>query len=270
MRCLLVVGLLLGAANSFAQETAPERFAVTGLVLDASSRPIAGSIVIPLTSEGIPLGKHEVQPLNMQRVQEAGGKDFVLFVKTNDQGRFVVEFTRWQLFESWLKTWVDHPDVTDLLAKNGSHLRIDGWVACEFAGEMEAAEELEIRPIGGGSIRLTSQEASDLLLISSQPLAGDPALGFMALDRRILGAVCWAAREWKKGEILISGLPAGEIQFYSFVNDNNGGWGGVRATIEEGRTGISTLAGHRGVEQRASHAASGTGGPGRIFARTSG
>ena len=225
----------LGASVLPGQEAEIEKFPIGGIVLGADGEPIAHSTVIPLSEFGAPLNKDNALPATMESVQRANGKDFVLFTQTNEAGQFSIELPAGS-YRVVAQSWLDKPQVTDLLAKNGSRLRLDGLAKVEFGTEMEAAEEVEIKPIGEGTIRLTSQEASDLLLISTHPLAGDPALGFMALTGGFWGGLVGGTRMEKK-EILLSGLPSGELQFYSFVNDNNGGWGGVKASIINGHNG---------------------------------
>ncbi len=214
------------------EPTVTSKFTVTGTVRDAAGKPVRNSVVIPLSEFGIPLNRGDAKPATMESVQKAGGKDFVLFTQTDERGVFSLDLPPGK-YRIAAQSWLDKREITDLLEKNGSRFRIDGFFEIEFGNEMEAAETFEIKPIGAGTITLTSQEASDMLLISTKSLAGDPALGFMALTGGFWSGLIGGTRMQKK-EIVISGLPEGEIQFYSFVNDNNGGMGGVKATIVEG------------------------------------
>ncbi len=235
MRFILCIALTcLDWNDGWAQDSDPAaRYTVTGTVLDANEKPLPRSIVIPLSEFGVPLNGSDATPATMNSVQQAEGKDFVLFTQTDEQGVFSLELPPGQ-YRIVAQSWLDQAQVTGLLEKNGSRLRIDGYTELQFASEMEAAETVEIRPVGNGSIKLSSQESGDLVLISSEPLAGDPALGFLALTGGFWSGLLGGTRMEEK-EILISGLPEGELQFYSFVNDNNGGWGGVRATVVPGR-----------------------------------
>ncbi len=229
----LVLASLCCVGGSARQPAPVERFAVTGTVVDADGNPVNHSIVIPLSGFGVPLNKQNAQPLSWNSLQQFGDEDFVLFTRTDERGVFQVDLPVGQ-YRIVAQSWLDQPHVTNLMAKNGSQLRIDGVTEMEFGSEMEAAETIEIRPAGSGTVRLTSQEASDMLLISTQPLAGDPVLGFMALTGGFWGGLLGGTRMENRA-IAISGLPDGEIQFFSFVNDNNGGMGGVMATVVAGQ-----------------------------------
>ena len=228
----MLLACLVSTVAATAQETAIETFTVTGEVLDGSGNPVAHSVVIPATEHGVPLLK-DGRPANMAGIQQAGGDDFILFTQTDANGQFSLELPPGK-YRIGAQSWPGNTEITDLLARNGGHLRIDGIAAYEFTSEMEASEPIEIRPIGECTVKVTSQESGDLVLISTEPLAGDPALGFMALTGTFWeGLVGGAAMKDK--ELTVSGLPAGEVSFYVFVNDNNGGWGGATTTIGEGR-----------------------------------
>ena len=234
---IFFVASLVSAASPFLvfgqqEEVSGEEFVLSGTVLDSDGVGIANSNVIPLSEFGVPLNDHDHKPATMSSVQKAGGKPFVAFTRTNEQGHFSLRLPAGK-YRIVAQSRLDRPHVEDLLAKNGSRLRIDGVVELQFDNEMKASEDFQIRPVGTGSVKLTTQEASDMLLVSTRSLAGDPALGFLALTGGFWGGLIAGTRMERK-EIVISGLPDGEIQFYSFVNDNNGGMGGVRAHLIAG------------------------------------
>ena len=75
--------------------------------------------------------------------QKAGGKDFVLFTKTDDRGVFVLELPVGK-YRIVAQSWLDKPRVTDLLDKNGSRLRIDGVVEFEFGNESQGEARVRV------------------------------------------------------------------------------------------------------------------------------
>ena len=233
-----VVIAILFSATALAQDrNSPEipvhddLYTVSGTVLDDDGNPVANSVVIPLSSYVVPLNANDARPASMQSVEDSGLKNFILFTKADSEGKFTLQLPPGG-YRIVAQSWLDNPDVDDLLGKNGSRLRVDGVAKIESESEMQAAEEIEIRPIGSGSITLSSQESSDLLLVSTRPLACDPAIGMLALTGDFWSGLVAGTRMEKKS-ITISGLPAGEIQFFSFVNDNNGGIGGSRHPSSE-------------------------------------
>lgn len=231
----ILTGTLLGSDQQLPDRETPEnRFAVSGLVLDDSGIPVANSVVIPLSAHGIPLNVSDARPVTMQLVQESGLTNFVLFAKTDNKGKFTLQLPSGG-YRIVAQSCLDKPDVEDLLGKNGSRLRVDGVAEFEFSGEMQATAKVIIRPIGSGTVTLSTQESSDLLLVSTKPLACDPAIGMLALVGDFWTGLVAGTRMEEKS-ITISGLPAGEIQFFSFVNDNNGGIGGSKTLLEEGES----------------------------------
>lgn len=231
----LVAIPVLSSVNSVCQDnrqstpTQIEKFKVTGTVLDEDGQPIENSNVIPLSEFGIPLAEPDAQPATIEKLQQAGYENVAIYCQTDDQGKFSLELPVGK-YRIIAQSWLDRPDVERLLDKNGSRLRIDGFIEIEFESELEASEELSIRPVGDGAVKLSTQEASDLLLISTEPLAADPVLGFVALSGKFWSGLLGGTRMSEK-EILISGLPESEVQFFSFVNDNNGGIGAVKSTV---------------------------------------
>lgn len=233
VQCSIFLMCLSSSVAGVAQDSvAPERYTVNGIVLDDSGDPVAHSVVIPLSEFGVPLLKSEATPATMMSIQEAGGEDFVLFAQTDADGKFSFELPAGK-YRIGAQSWPGKTEITDLLERNGGQLRIDGVVEYAFASEMEASEPIEIRPIGACTVKVTSQESGDLVLISTEPLAGDPALGFMALTGTFWSGLVGGAA-MKDKELTVSGLPAGEVSFYVFVNDNNGGWGGAKTIVVEG------------------------------------
>ncbi|MGI9519795.1 MAG: carboxypeptidase-like regulatory domain-containing protein [Pirellulaceae bacterium] len=233
VRYSIFISCLSWSVAGVGQDTpAPERFTVTGTVMDESGDPVAHSVVIPLSEFGVPLLRSDATPATMMSIQEAGGEDFVLFTQSDADGKFSFELPAGK-YRIGAQSWPGKTEITDLLERNGGQLRIDGIVEYEFASEMEASEPIAIRPIGACTVKVTSQESGDLVLISTEPLAGDPALGFMALTGTFWSGLVGGAA-MKDKELTVSGLPAGEVSFYVFVNDNNGGWGGAKTTVVEG------------------------------------
>lgn len=231
---LMICPSLLVAQDNVAE--APESFTITGVVLDEQGDAVANSVVIPLSEFGIPLERERVQPLTMQSIQRKfnDNEDYVLHTTTDIEGKFNLQLPLGK-YRLVAQSWLDKREIKRVLDDNGSRLRVDGVAEVEFDNEMEASEIVEIRPLGQASAKVSSQEASDMLLVSANPLAGDPALGFMALTGDFWpGLLAGTAMERK--DILISGLPPGDVQFFSFVNDNNGGMGGTLATLAEGQT----------------------------------
>lgn len=225
---------MLASANAAAQdETVPRRFSVAGKVLSADKQPVVGSIVIPLTIDGAPHSSDGV-PLDLNSLEKyPGDEGVVLFAETDQQGRFQLELQPGK-YRLVAQSWLDREaPVTNVLGRHGSTLRMDGSARFEFETEMNATEEVVIHPSGTGAVTLRSQEAGDLLLFSTEPLACDPVLAFMALTgtywQGLLGGTAM-----EDNEMLITGLPEGDIHFFSFVNDNNGGWGGVTAKVKSG------------------------------------
>ncbi len=224
--------LVLPAFCLAQEEPAPETFTVSGTVLDESGDPVEHSVVIPLSEFGVPLLSSNATPATMMSIQEAGGEDFVLFTQSDDNGAFSMELPPGK-YRIGAQSWPGKTEINDLLERNGGHLRIDGMVEYEFGSEMEASEPIEIRPLGACTVKVRSQESGDLVLISTEPLAGDPALGFLALTGTFWSGLIGGA-PMKDKELTVSGLPKGEISFYVFVNDNNGGWGGAKTNVVEG------------------------------------
>ena len=212
----------------------PETFQITGKVLDDSGNPVSGSVVVPLSEHGVPLARANSKPATMQAIEFSDDEDFILFAQTDRDGDFSLELPSGK-YRLAAQSWPGKEKVSRLLDKNGSHLRIDGFTEVEFSNEMEASEVIEILPIGTAQLTVSSQEKSDMLLISTEPLACDIVLGFAAMMGDFWnGLVAGGAMERK--EIVISGLPAGTIQVVSFVNDNNGGFGASRTTLQEGES----------------------------------
>lgn len=232
---IIIFALTPVVSQACQEESQQSSFSVSGIVLGAEEQPVVGSVVIPLSQYGIPLDRSGV-PLTMQSMMMSGSsdEDFILSTATDKDGRFTMKLAPGK-YRFVAQTWLDKQTIEKILDKNGSRLRFDGMTEIEFDTELGASETLEIKPVGTATVRLTSQEASDMLMVSTNRLAADPALGIIALDSNFIAGLIAGARMEGK-EILISGLPSGEIQFFSIVNDNNGGMGGTLATAIENET----------------------------------
>ena len=238
--CLIVLPPVSGQTL---QDTKPI-FTLSGTVLDAEGQPVPHSVVIPLSEHGIPLRRSNLEPVSLDAIESAEKEDFILSSETNGAGVFSFNLPPGK-YRLVAQSWPGHTGIQRILERHGSHLRMDGLLELEFSNEMEASEVHEIRPIGTASLKVTSQEKSDMLLISSEPFACDIALGFVALMGDFWNGLL-AGTAMEKKEILISGLPAGEIQVFSFINDNNGGIGAGKTKLAEGESGelyVGVLAG---------------------------
>lgn len=205
---------------------------ISGTVLDAMGRPVRDSIVTPLTKYGAPIAKCDGKPLTAKSFQEMQEQDFFVSSVTNAEGQFTLQIPPGD-YRLIALSWMDHPSAKVVLAKNGKRVRLDGIADnLRFRDGMDAAIPVPIRPIGNSELTLSTTTSGTYLFFSTGSLAGDPALGFTAWAKEFPRGLIGATRIQGK-QMTISGLPAGQVQFAAFANDNNPGFGGVSVTLAE-------------------------------------
>ena len=195
---------------------------IGGHLLDRNGRPVAWATVMLCDGEtGVPLHRETFKPFTQ------GEPDLkrVAVTVTDDAGRFQIGGVPHGTYRLLAQSWPAKNGVTKVFEENGSEIVLRG-VADDIQVPSEEAEKIVIKPLGDCRVTLDEDfpNSDALLVVSTQPLAYDPILGFASWRGSFLQGIIGANR-MPKGFTRISGLPDGEVYLSVFANDNNGGIG---------------------------------------------
>ena len=165
--CWLVLAVGMVDSSVVAQQQTSAAFELQGRVLTASGDPVQHSVVVPLSKSGFPTNAETGAILTLQETSLFNDESGFQFAQTDEAGNFSVKLVAGE-FRLVAISWLDaEQPITNPLDRNGSRIRLDGVFSIDIQNEMEAAEPVIIQPIGEANVRLSSQEASDLLIVLS-------------------------------------------------------------------------------------------------------
>lgn len=227
--------------------------AVAGRVVDAEGAGLAGvSVALLDAATGQPI--HAPSGQRFGRAMAEAGEDFDdaelhawRVAITDGAGRFafdaVVPGTYRLVAQSWhdwdreTRREVAVPAVTEVWETRAQVVHLRG-VAEDVVVPSAEAGQLMLAPIGAGTLHLEEKNGNGgyVAVLSTQPLAADPILMFMAWDANFLSHALVAHHAPTRDPMIYRGLPTGELHAAMFFYDNNPGAAGGSVVIEPGLT----------------------------------
>lgn len=232
--CLPACALaMLLAAGVGAAAAAPAEIA--GRVVDGEQRPVAGAHVILCDHRsGVPLHAATLAPFT--QALGAGGQrgdpTALAEALTDADGRFTLEAPADRPLRLIAQRWPDEGSPAKrALDAHGQRLELWGIAA----GVVAPADDVVIAPLGDAALRVRIDAPNDdcLLVVSSAPLAADPILGFASWSGAFIPEMLAGSRI-AGGELVVTGLPPGEVHLALFANDDRPGFGGASALLQAG------------------------------------
>lgn len=227
--------LTLALSIAIGSSAAAQDGTISGKVLDADKRPVAGALVVVCDQRtGIPIERETFQIFT----RNIRSRNFVSAV-SDEEGMFSVEQVKPGDYRLIAQSWEDaRAPVTQAFQVNGSVIHLRG-IAERVTVPSEEAARVSLRPLGDASLDVTTDPKSGnnatLLVVSRAPLAADPILGFSAWAGEFMPNMI-AGNLMPLGKTTIHGLPAETVHIALFASDNNPGSGGVSVELEANET----------------------------------
>ncbi|MEM6854028.1 MAG: carboxypeptidase-like regulatory domain-containing protein [Planctomycetota bacterium] len=261
-RLVWALGLILGLGLTLPAEAeerdGPEHM-ISGVVVDADGQALPGVTVAlldqatgqPLDIEtGRRLGETLITPEG-QLVQDKINA-WTLAVTDADgrfafpqvlPGRYRVVAQSWHAWDHKQQREIDQPAVTEVWKADAPIVHLRGVVENVVVPSDDAAQ-LTLKPVGTSELHLEERNANGgyIAVLSTQPLAADPILFFLAWDDRFLSHALLTHHARGHGPAIYRGLPATTLHVSMFFYDNRPGAAAGSVTLRPNE--VSTLAPH--------------------------
>lgn len=221
---------------------------IAGTVLDENGRGIPGvSVGLFDQATGQPIIAGTGQRLGevLARSQEQDALRQWWVVVTDEAGQFAFEGVAAGTYRVVGQSWEPVPGEDDaegvvegdVWGRRGSVLRLRGAANGVIIPSPEATL-LTLRPFGTGSLSLEEKNGNGgwVAVLSTAPLAGDPALYLLAWDARFLSSAIATNHGPTHRPMTYHGLPDGEVHVAMFFYDNRPGSAAGTATIRADET----------------------------------
>jgi hypothetical protein len=161
---------------SAARPTWPERRIISGLVEDADGHRVAGAIVFILDAEtGIPYSNITDHPFTDPKV--AGEPALITHVATGNDGRFMIRGVFPGMYRLVAQSWEGVASVKDLADTHSDTTTLRGVIEDILVTDDHDPPYLSMKPAGTATIHVTFDREDSAVLVSTEPLSGDPLLG---------------------------------------------------------------------------------------------
>ena len=233
------------ATRSHQPEAAPERsedadapgvHVIAGRVLKAHGPGVPNAIVLLCDqASGLPISRATSGPVIDDEHNIRDARQDIAFVTTDINGAFHFDGLLEGTYRVIAQTWIGTEPAVHPFAKNGPIVTLRG-TADNISVPSEAARDLEIRPLGTGTlVSMTGHQGrADLLFVSTEPPAGDPILGPLAFFGDFATHII-AYGHTDHGKLTVRGLPDTPGWYFLESYDNvPGSGGGRKVTIPPG------------------------------------
>jgi len=213
---------------------------ITGKVIDAKDKPVAGVVVILFEqSSGIPVCKETFRLFTEGFLtKERNRQEEISFVVTDGLGCFSFEKVPVGEYRLVAQSWKDAEEFKGVFEINGKEIQLHG-IAEHIRVSSEISPDIVLRPLGTGVLRIDEDMPNDetLLVISTSPTRADPILGFAGWGgpfiRNMLGG-----NRMPEGKTTVYGLPEGKVYLAMFAADSVPGWTEGQAQITPNTTTV--------------------------------
>ncbi len=231
-----VVVLVLGAGMSGTTNAAGgPAGGISGQVVDARGRPVAGVVVVPCEQAGgVPLSRGTLRPFTEDGGRGMGGD--ILFCMTGSDGRFIFEKVPIGSYRLVAQSWKNKASIQAVPEVNGEEIELHG-VANDVRVTAGATTDVVLRPLGTGTLRMDQKVPNDetFLILSTAPTGADPILGFCGWTASFLRQVVGGNR-MPEGRTTVHGLPEGTVYVAMFAADDVPGFLDAKVQIKAGQT----------------------------------
>jgi len=238
---IVTLTCLAGSSEPRLQQTEQAKTGtITGKVLDAKDKPVAGAIVIMCDRKsGVPVSKGTFRAFTEAFLAEKGdaAKDIACAV-TDARGSFSFEDIGAGEYRLVAQSWKDTEEFKGIFEKNGKEIRLHG-IAEHVKASAGLSPNIVFRPLGTGILQIDQDVPNDetLLVISTQPTRADPILGFAGWGGAFMQNMIGGNR-MPKGETTVYGLPEGKVYLAMFAADSAPGWTEGQAQIKANTTTV--------------------------------
>jgi len=214
--------------------------AITGKVIDAKDKPVAGVVVILCEqNSGIPVCKETFRLFTDAFLTKEGNQQKeIYFVVTDGLGCFSFENVSVGEYKLVAQSWRGTKEFKGVLEKNGEEIELHG-IAEHVRVSAENSPNIVLRPLGAGVLQINEDAPNDetLLVISSSPTRADPILGFTGWGGAFMQNMIGGNR-MPKGKTTMYGLPEGKVYLAMFAADSVPGWTEGQAEIKPNTTTV--------------------------------
>ncbi|MFB0552710.1 MAG: carboxypeptidase-like regulatory domain-containing protein [Phycisphaerae bacterium] len=213
---------------------------ITGKVIDAKDKPVAGVVVILCEqSSGIPVCKETFRLFtDVFLTKEGNQQKEIYFVVTDVLGCFSFEKVPVGEYRLVAQSWKDVEEFKGIFEKNGKEIQLHG-IAEHVRVSAENSPNIVLRPLGTGVLQINEDAPNDetLLVISSSPTRADPILGFAGWGGAFMQNMIGGNR-MPKGKTTVYGLSEGKVYLAMFAADSVPGWTEGQAQITPNTTTV--------------------------------
>jgi len=238
-----VVSILIFVQLCFAESSLLSKSdagTITGKVIDAKDKPVAGVVVILCEqSSGIPVCKETFRLFTDAFLTKEGKQQKeIYFVVTDGLGCFSFENVPVGEYKLVAQSWRGTKEFKGVLEKNGEEIELHG-IAEHVRVSAENSPNIVLRPLGAGVLQINEDAPNDetLLVISSSPTRADPILGFTGWGGAFMQNMIGGNR-MPKGKTTMYGLPEGKVYLAMFAADSVPGWTEGQAHITPNTTTV--------------------------------
>lgn len=197
---------------------------LTGKVLDAQGKPVAGAVVILCDQKsGVPVYKKTYRPFTDEFLKGNQAMNIACAI-SGEKGEFTLENIPAGEYKLVAQSWKNAEQFKGIFEKNGKEIVLHG-IAEHVKVSADSSPDVVLRPLGTGILMIDQDVPNDevLLVISTSPTRADPILGFAGWSGAFMQNMIGGNR-MLKGETIIHGLPKGKIYLAMFASDSIPGW----------------------------------------------
>ena len=214
--------------------------AITGKVIDAKEKPVAGVVVILCEqNSGIPVCKETFRLFTDAFFTKKGNQQKeIYFVVTDGLGCFSFENVPVGEYKLVAQSWRGTKEFKGVLEKNSEEIELHG-IAEYIRVSAENSPNIVLCPLGTGVLQINEDAPNDetLLVISGSPTHADPILGFAGWGGAFMQNMIGGNR-MPKGKTTMYGLPEGKVYLAMFAADSVPGWTEGQAEIKANTTTV--------------------------------
>lgn len=192
---------------------------IRGIVMEKSAGTSDVVVFLWDQEHGIPPGRTAEQ---RGKDHESGNELGVPIAVTNHRGEFAFEDLPEGRYRVFAQKWIG--PFRGPLEFHGSVIQLFGW-ANDLHVPSPEAEKVELRPPGDGILKIDENVPNNDLFVAlaTEPLAGDPVLGFQAMGKRFVDSVIGINR-MPYGRTTVVNAPPGTVHAFFLANDNSPGF----------------------------------------------
>ena len=226
--CLLVLAWTVPANADPPAEQEEPKHRIAGTVMEVRAGTPDVVVFVCDQRTGIPLSAETRRPFTASG--PAQGLPKLLTSVTDDRGQFAFEDLPEGEYRVVAQKWAG--PFKGVFEVHGTVIQLFGW-ADHIRVPSTEAERVVLTPKGDGVLHLDQDVGNNetLLLLSTEPPAADPILGFVGLGDGFLTHMIGVNR-MPYGRTTVLGLPPGTVHAFFFAPDNSPGFAAGRFEVD--------------------------------------